>query len=180
MKKEWERKMGNDVANACNILKNNLENITHDIETRKTKGRVSKALSALKLYSPEYQERFRRALQEFEFQMCLLGKRDTKQGDVEMGNMTERMKKLQITIETLETFSGHESAIAEMNSELEKLSVMFRRLKESLEIIQQAISSFEHKAIANSRLLETLISTESRTIREKIVEKRRNFNSVSI
>ena len=104
---KWEGEMEGEAKVACQELRRMLKEVMEEIEGR---GAAKKTFSAvaLRFHAPEYQAKLNNAFQEFQFRMCIEGRKQSTDADKSLAELTVKLNELHITTKRLkESKFGH-------------------------------------------------------------------------
>jgi hypothetical protein len=146
-----------------NTLCQTLQAIVNEIDGLKERKFGAKFITALKLYSPEFQKKLTKALEDFKFSMCIEANMKSAFADKMLVEVTEKLKKLEITRETLKEL-GAEESISKVEDQIRNLSQRIMDIQSVMAKVQEALSEFQST--------QTLISDMTRRIENEIVSTR--------
>jgi len=107
---ECENKVGEDAKLASIELRTVLEDIVKEIDALKKRKTVTKILTSLRIYFPEFEKRMVTALHSFHHKLSF---ESQKYSEVLLDSMTEQMKQLHITKTQLEALSAEQNVMSQ-------------------------------------------------------------------
>ena len=162
-----------DARAACRELHRQLDIIIDDIDGLGRRKTSERAKTWLKLWKPEFRERFADALETFKFRMCLENHSSKREMIEELGRMTERMKELRIASKTLETLPRMEDGVAELEKHIQDLSQQISSLTRGIENIEGLLSRMDSRSVAKPQL-EAVVRTDGELTRASIRQSTEN------
>src|SRR5271170_2103623 len=171
----WSLTITRDAKAACEALHEELQSLVDEIDGHRGKKALEKAKTCLKLYKPEFREKFADALDKFKFRMCVESRRSVVDMDDKLMGMTKSMDELRITSKTLETLPGMEESVAKVEETMKGLSKTISALRTAMEKVQSALHRLDATSIGKAQV-EEMIRTDGDATRDVI---RRFAGSVS-
>ena len=171
----WSLTITGDAKEACEDLHQQLHSLVDEVHGHKGKKALEKAKTCLKLYKPEFREKFADALDKFKFRMCVESRRSVADMEDKLTGMTKSMEELRITSKTLETLPGMEEGVAKVEERMKELSKAISDLTSAVANVQSALHRLEATSVGKAQV-EEMIRTDGDVTRESI---RRFARSVS-
>ena len=165
-----ELKVKDGALDACRYLRMQLDTIVADIGNLKGRSVYVKAATALKLYKPEFRERFEHVMNEFQVKMWLETRKSADEIDEKLKTMTNMMEELKVAAEPLESTTERESSCAQLREMIDKLSEDIKSHEKTAQLLQQAMA--EHGLTDVISHIERSIRSDGDTTREKIEESK--------
>lgn len=167
----WETAMGGGGRDACRNLRKQLEEIIGEIDALKGRGPLVIATTCLKLYKPDFREKFSNALEEFKFHMCLESKRLADKMDEKLRGMAKSMEEFRIAFKSLGMIPNIEDGMAKVYERIERLT---EEMQELIKDVRLALNGLEN---ADSLVpqFERIISTDGGDTREIIMQTKQTI-----
>jgi uncharacterized protein YoxC len=165
---EWEKIMKDEALTACQRLRTALDDIIGQIDSLKTRGKRTKTLTALKLYKPEFHEKFADALDEFKVRMCFESQRSAGEMNEKLTDITTMMNGLRLNAETLVNKPGMEPAISAIHEKMTRLADDIRAMKAAVQEIEHAMRELSKTVPTIVPQVEKGIRIDGEITREKI------------
>jgi hypothetical protein len=165
----WETEVSDDVdvVDACHDLRQKLSAIVVEVEGLKRRHILNRFATSLKLYKPEFREKFADALEEFKFRMCIQSRRSVDEMDHKLDGMTRKMDELRVTSKTLEAIPGVDDAITKVREKITGMSRDMHNITASIEQVRSSLDKFENIASALPQI-KNAITEEGKITRETI------------
>jgi len=152
---ECEDKMGEDAKLASIELRTVLEDIVKEIDALKKGKAVTKILTSLRIYSPEFEKKMVTSFRSFHLKLSI---ESQKYSEVLLDSMTEQMKQLHITKTQLEVLSAEPNVMsqhikattAEVECRMEKIEANMEHIKSLQLQIQEILRSLLNERNLNS------------------------------
>jgi hypothetical protein len=165
--KQCENTFTGDAKEACKELDTQLLGLIGEIDRLSRKKGFDKVKTLLKLWKPEFREKFSDALEKFKFCICIESQRSKGEMDDKLRDMTEKMKELHIVCKTLETLPGMEGGVAQVEEMLHQLLREISTLTSSIEKVQSVLTQLESESEGKARL-EEVVCAEGEITREAL------------
>src|SRR5277367_1359472 len=149
---QWKRILVGDAKEACLELHQQLQSLVDEIDGYEGRKTFEKAKTCLKLYKPEFREKFADALEKFKFRMCVESRRSVGDVDGKLGEMTERMKELHIASKALDTLPGMEEGVERVNATIQALSKDIMALTSAITEVRSSLNQLESSTVGRGQL----------------------------
>jgi hypothetical protein len=164
-----ELKVKDGGLDACRYLRMQLDTIVGDIGNLKGRSVYVKAATALKLYKPEFREKFEHVMNEFQVKMWLETRKSADGIDEKLKTMTNMMEELKVAADS-ENTPERESTFAKLPEMMAKLSEEIKSQSKTAEQLRQAMAEQPRGLTDVISHLESSIRIDGDTTREKIDE----------
>jgi hypothetical protein len=151
-------------------LRMQLDIIVADIGKLKGRNACLKAATALKLYKPQFREKFDHATNEFQVKMWLETRKTADEVEQKLETMTNMMDEMKVTAEPSESTTDQENSSAQLREMMEKLSEDIKSHEKTAQRLRQAMAEQPHGLTDVISHLERSIRSDGDTTREKIEE----------
>jgi hypothetical protein len=182
----WEANLKDEALVACQHFRNTLDDVVQQIDGLKSRKKRAKVFTALKLYKPDFQEKFTNALTEFTVRMCVQSQRSVDEMDGELKGMTKMMEELKISSTKLDGIPGMECTFVTIQEKMERLATDMEMNRTTAQQTQRAMHELQNavtaivpqfeRAITSDGELTRATSAESTTSLFEHINKRLDLN----
>src|SRR5271170_475067 len=153
---QWNTAIKGEAKEACEELQEQLQSLVDETDGHKGRKGLEKAKTCLKLYKPEFREKFADALEKFKFRMCVESRRSVVEMDDKLKGMTKSMEELRITSKTLETLPGMEEGVAKVEEKIRELSEDISALTSDVAKVQSALHQLDAASVGKVQFEEMI------------------------
>jgi hypothetical protein len=168
--KSQELNVKDGTLDAYRRLRMQLDIIVADIGQLKGRNVCLKAATALKLYKPQFREKFDHATNEFQVKMWLETRKTADEVEQKLETMTNMLDEMKVTAEPSEGTTERESSFAQLREMMEKLSEDIKAHEKTAQQLRQAMTEQPPCLTDVITHLERSIRSDGDATREKIEE----------
>lgn len=166
----WEANLKEEALLACQQFRNTLDDVVQQIDGLKSRKKRVKVFTALKLYKPDFQEKFTNALTEFTVRMCVQSQRSVDEMDGELKGMTKMMEELKISSIKLDGIPGMECAFVAIQEKMERLAKDMEMNRTTAHQTQHAMHDLQNTVTAIVPQFERAITSDGELTRATVAE----------
>src|SRR5271170_2481072 len=172
----WEASLKDDALRACQQFRNTLDDVVQQIDGLKSRKKRAKVFTALKLYKPDFQEKFTNALTEFTVRMCIQSQRSVDEMDGELKGMTKMMEELKISAKVLEGMPGMESVFIAIQEKMERLAKDMEMNRTTAQQTQSAMHELQNTVIAIVPQFERAVTSDGELTRATVADIKKSLD----
>ena len=171
----WETNLKDEALHACQQFRTTLDDVVQQIDALKTRKKRAKVFTALKLYKPDFQEKFTDALTQFTVRMCVQSQRSVDEMDGELKGMTNMMEELKISAKKLDGMPGMECAFVAIQEKMERLTKDMENIGTTAQQTQRAMHELQNTVTAIVPQFERAITSDGELTRATVAESTRSL-----
>ena len=160
-----------DAGIACTQLRLVLLDIVQELESLKGKKKFAKLVTALAIYSPDFQTKLKAAFEFFQFQMCVQSNKQSSAVKAKLDEMTQSLDSLKLSASALKAagVAGTDEIQANLASKVESLSESMDGIQQGVELVRGLMKSISATVSQFPKILEE-IKAEGKENRDAVTE----------
>ena len=185
-----ELKMKDGALQACQQLRNRLDELVDEIRGLRERNTCSKVATAFKLRNPIFREKYEHMLNEFKVRMCIENQNSVTEMDGRVKAMMEMMKQLKVDAEPLKgvpemegAFLALQETIAQLTSDIATVKATARQIREAIDdqrkMLTKVMPQFQKDIKIDGDITRQKIDVSTRAVIDHIDQREEQTNSLT-